>query len=211
MHGAPGFVSDESSSLWFLEELSRNEEPSRWIPDLLWTHDLRQFWRFCGMESRSKHKIVAKGSRLRVAHPPPEGPGPPRSPRHLLRTGFPHRRRFSQMSRIHYNFHNNQMCLYVSVRELFFFRTPPVLSQILELILKMLRWEVLSSLLLFGFDSVFCKMLLCVPLSAFAAPPMWCWWWWCAADSDISSQWMGFGAKPGAFPRPLPLPPAPVS
>ena len=106
---APGFVSDESSSLWFLEELSRNEEPSRWIPDLLWTHDLRQFWRFCGMESRSKHKIVAKGSRLRVAHPPPEGPGPPRSPRHLLRTGFPHRRRFSQLFRIHYNFHNIQM------------------------------------------------------------------------------------------------------
>ena len=32
--GGTGFVSDESSSLWFLEELSRNEEPSRWIPDL---------------------------------------------------------------------------------------------------------------------------------------------------------------------------------
>lgn len=35
-----GFVSDESSSLWFLEELSRNEEPSRWIPDLLKDPDL---------------------------------------------------------------------------------------------------------------------------------------------------------------------------
>ena len=59
-------------------------------------------------------------------------------------------------------------CLNVSVRELFFFRTPPVLSQIL----KMLRWEVLSSLKLLGFDSLFCKMLLCVPLSACATPPV---------------------------------------
>ena len=27
-------MSEESSSLWFLEELNRNEDPSRWIPDL---------------------------------------------------------------------------------------------------------------------------------------------------------------------------------
>ena len=67
------------------------------------------FGDFVEMKSRSKHKIVAKGSRLRAAHPPPEGPGPSRSPRHLLRTGFPHRRRFSQLLRIHYNFHNIQM------------------------------------------------------------------------------------------------------
>ena len=31
---APGFGSEESSSLWFLEELNRNEDPSRWMPDL---------------------------------------------------------------------------------------------------------------------------------------------------------------------------------
>ena len=32
--GTPGFGSEESSSLWFLEELNRNEDPSRWMPDL---------------------------------------------------------------------------------------------------------------------------------------------------------------------------------
>ena len=31
---APGLGSEESSSLWFLEELKRNEDPSRWMPDL---------------------------------------------------------------------------------------------------------------------------------------------------------------------------------
>ena len=31
---APGLGSEESSSLWFLEELNRNEDPSRWMPDL---------------------------------------------------------------------------------------------------------------------------------------------------------------------------------
>lgn len=67
------------------------------------------FGDFVEMKSRSKHKIVAKGSRLRVAHPPPEGPGPSRSPGHLLCTGFPHRRRFSQLLRIHYSFQNIQM------------------------------------------------------------------------------------------------------
>ena len=67
------------------------------------------FGDFVEMKSRSKHKILTKGWRLRAAHPPPEGPRPPRSPRHLLRAGFPHRRRFSLLLRIHNNFHNNQM------------------------------------------------------------------------------------------------------
>ena len=72
MHGAPGFVSDESSSLWFLEELSRNEEPSRWIPDLLSTHDFRQFrrfWRFCGNEIKIETQDC--GKRLASQSRPP--------------------------------------------------------------------------------------------------------------------------------------------
>lgn len=35
-----GLGSEESSSLWFLEELKRNEDPSRWMPDLLKDPDL---------------------------------------------------------------------------------------------------------------------------------------------------------------------------
>ena len=69
MHCAPGFVSDESSSLWFLEELSRNEEPSRWIPDLVWTHEFRRFWWFCGNEIKIETQDLDK--RLASQRCPP--------------------------------------------------------------------------------------------------------------------------------------------
>ena len=209
MHCAPGFVSDESSSLWFLEELSRNEEPSRWIPDLVWTHEFRQFWRFwwfCGneikIETQDLDKRLASQSR------------PPTSWR--TRTF-----QVSKTSSSHW-FPSQKKILTAVKNSLQFSQYPDASmshwgnssSSAHDPLFWFRSWSWFWKCLGVGFYKACNSLALtqcfvkccCVFHSAFATPPMWCWWWWCAADSDISSQWMGFGAKPDAFPRPLPHP-----